>query len=468
MKKIFYFLLLFKSSNVLAQKNFDKTLSISEFIQIVQSYHPVVKQANINIDKSKAEILSARGLFDPELGAYSAQKTFDGVSYYKTIQPAITIPTWYGVELSAGFASLNGSRIDPSETTGNISFIGLSVPLAKNLLMDKRRALLKTAKVYSELNEVEKRTILNDLMLEAMSAYWHWVKAYQLYKVASDVVSVNEKRLALVKTAFQLGERPAIDTTESLSQLQSYLYEQSESLLLFKNAGLELSIFLWQKNGNLFLLNDDVAPDEIQMSENIGSKNLPSLDSILNTSPLKHPKIEEYDYKLKALEINRQLKFQELLPSVNLKYNQLGKGYNILKTAEASWFSNNYQLGFSFSIPLRLSEGRAAYRIAKLKINETRLEQDVTKIRILNKLKTVYNELVTLKYQIELQASAYSNYKLLQRGEETRFLNGESSLFLVNNRENKTLDALQKLIKLKAKYFETEIKIQWATGAFVN
>jgi hypothetical protein len=52
----------------------------------------------------------------------------------------------------------------------------------------------------------------------------------------------------------------------------------------------------------------------------------------------------------------------------------------------------------------------------------------------------------------------------LQRGEETRFFNGESSLFIVNSRENKTQEVLIKLTEAAVKYNKTTIALQWAAG----
>jgi len=69
---------------------------------------------------------------------------------------------------------------------------------------------------------------------------------------------------------------------------------------------------------------------------------------------------------------------------------------------------------------------------------------------------------------VALQEKAYKNYRVLQRGEEIRFLAGESSLFLVNARENKALEALQKLQELKATYFKTENSLLWAAGLLVQ
>jgi len=66
-----------------------------------------------------------------------------------------------------------------------------------------------------------------------------------------------------------------------------------------------------------------------------------------------------YSFKINALEVDKKLKFQELLPTVNFRYNQLGKGNDILKTATTGpLFQNNFQYGLSMSIPLRLSQGR--------------------------------------------------------------------------------------------------------------
>jgi outer membrane protein TolC len=431
---------------------------------VVREYHPVAKQVDINISKSRAAVLSARGQFDPELAMYSAQKSFDGINYYNSAEPVITVPTWYGIEVYTGLNYFNGERLDPTDTKGRSSFAGVSVPLAKNLLMDKRRAALKTAKIFKELSETEKRTILNDLTLEAMMAYWHWVKKYRLYKIAQDAVIVNEKRFGLVKSAYQFGERPAIDTIETLAQLQSFRYLENEGLMQFKNATLQLSLYLWTASEEPYILSPEIIPAEEALTQNMDEITSASLEEALIAAELNHPEIREYDFKLRALNVNRKLKFQELLPYLNVSYNQLGKGYDIFKTATAEP-AKNYRFGLSFSVPLRFSEGRGEFKIAKLKITETRLQQAFTKNKIINKVKEVFNELLFLKQQIAIQQSAYNNYVVLQKGEELRFLNGESSLFLINSRENKTLEALQKLVELQVKYSETFIKLQWASGS---
>ena len=310
-----------------------QTLSAKQLIEIVKQFHPVAKQADIFIEKAKADVTIARGMFDPVLSNESAEKTFDGTNYYYYNRPELSIPTWFGVELTAGLEYLAGNRTDPEETKGRTSYVGISVPLAKNLLMDKRRAALQTAKIFREASAIEKRNILNNLLLEAMKTYWTWVQQYMYYKTVSDAVVVNEKRVELVKTAYRLGDRPAIDTAEALVQLQSFELQKSQAWLEFQNTTLDLSAFLWTSNTQPYNLSTNIVPGVDLQTLNIASTALPELNNLLVIALKNHPDLMMYNYKLNALGVEKKLKFQELLPTVNFRYNQLGKGYEILKTA---------------------------------------------------------------------------------------------------------------------------------------
>ncbi len=442
-----------------------QTLSAKQLMGIVKQYHPIAKQADIFIEKARADVTIARSKFDPVLANETAEKTFDGTNYYYYNRPELSIPTWFGVEVTAGLEYLSGNRTDPEETKGKTSYVGISVPLAKNLLMDKRRAALQTAKIFREASAIEKRNILNSLLLDAVKTYWTWVQQYQVYKTISNAVVVNEKRVQLVKTAYRLGDRPAIDTAEALVQLQSFELQKSQARLEFQNSTLDLSVFLWTAGTQPFNLSTNIIPEEDLQTLNIETVALPELNNLLTSAIKSHPELMMYNYKLNALGVDKKLKFQELLPTVNFRYNQLGKGYEILKTATTGpLFENNFQYGLSLGIPLRLSEGRGEYRKVKLKISETQLQQVQKLQQVENKVRSYFNELLALKSQVALQEKAYKNYQILQQGEEIRFQAGESSLFLINARENKALEALQKLQELKAKYFKTENNLLWAAG----
>jgi outer membrane protein TolC len=298
-----------------------------------------------------------------------------------------------------------------------------------------------------------------------METYWQWVNTYQTYLIIKNMVSVNETRLSLVRKSFFNGERPAIDTIEALAQLQSFQTRENESWFEFQNAGLQLSAFLWNNNNAPYYLPESVIPQGGWENEtNISEFNLQLMD-LLQTAEKNHPALQLYNFKLDVLTIERKLKFQDLLPKLDFRYNQLGKSYDLLKTTTAGpLFENNFQYGLKFEMPLRWNTARGNFKQAKLKIENTRLDQQQKSLEIQLKVKSYFNSYINLKKQIALQSLTYENYKKLVKAEEIRFFNGESSLFLINTRENKALEAQEKLIALKTKYFKTIYALQWSAG----
>ncbi|MFY7860784.1 MAG: TolC family protein, partial [Chitinophagales bacterium] len=253
-------------------------------------------------------------------------------------------------------------------------------------------------------------------------------------------------------------------TVEAAAQLQNFLLAQIVDKLEFQNAGLMLSSFLWLENDKPYQLPSQVIPTPQAADDEIVLQFQVSLNHLLEQS-INHPELKAYQYKLDILKIDKKLKFQELLPVVNFRYNFLSKDLNIPnRIQESQFFDNNYQYGIKFEMPLRLSQGRASYQIVKLKIDQTNLAQNQKKLEIEIKVKTYFNEFIGLQNQLKIQKENFKNYSLLLKAEETKLKNGESSLFLINSRETKAQEANQKLIELQTKYYQSIYKLQWSAG----
>lgn len=438
-----------------------KTLSSSEYWQIVQNYHPIVKQTLIDIKQSNASLTIARGAFDPVLQHYSTQKTLDGKNYLDYHAPSLSIPTWYGIELNAGIENIQGARLDPSQTVGQTSYLGIQIPLAKNLLMDKRRAALQQAKILQKMAIQDQRSELNNLLRDAMESYIAWVRSYQVMQLVQANYVNASKRYEMVRKSLEFGDRPAIDTLEALTQKQTFENLLASKSLEYANAKLSLSAYLWNADTRPVDLADDVAPapnEEIRLLENADL----NLASLLEKAMQNHPELTNYRNKLEVLGIEKKLKFQSLLPKLDVSYNHLSKGGPSLYGA--TFLDNNYKYGVKFELPLRLSEGRGAYQAAKLKLENEQLNLNQKQIQVEVKIRTYFNQFETLKKQIRTQESALRNYQSLVTAEEKRFENGESSLFLINSREVKSLEAAEKLADLKAYLQKTTFALQASAG----
>ena len=164
------------------------------------------------------------------------------------------------------------------------------------------------------------------------------------------------------------------------------------------------------------------------------------------------------------IRAEKKLKFQSLLPYFNVKANLLNSGYNAVKNVSIPFIENNYKFGVDFKIPLRLSEGRGDYQKAKLKIKETNYLLNNKRWEVENKIRSYFNETKVLQQQITIMQSAYTAYQTLLRAENIRYQNGESSLFLINTRENKVLETAQKIVELQVKWLKAKYAAQWAAG----
>lgn len=457
MKRILLSLFLLSASWCWGQQVFTP----QAFFDVIRAYHPVAKQAALQVDIARAEITSARGAFDPSVQSDISKKEFKGVAYYNHRLHQLQIPTWFGVNLHAGMEALSGERTNPEATKGSSSFMGLSVPLANGLLMDGRRAALQQARIFQRVSLEEQRIMLNDLLLDAAKAYWNWWEQFETYRLFQTAYNNAAQRFRLIKTAYKIGERPAIDTLEALTQLQSFEVQRSQVAQELQNARLELSVYLWQEAGQSYELPQTVAPappDTLMLADAEGLQNAVG----------NHPLLRQYQLKIDALQVERRLKFQYLLPYVTFKYNQLVNGHSIGDVFKAPLFQNNYRYGLSFALPLRLSEGRGEYRKARLKLETANWDRVHKQVQLETKVRQYRNDWQQLLQQVQLQRTTADQYAALQRAEETRFFNGESSLFLINSREVKTLEAKQKLIELQSKHQKAAVSIRWAAGVLAN
>jgi outer membrane protein TolC len=442
----------------------DSTLSQETFLNLVRTFHPVARQASILVDRADANLTTARAGFDPVLSVDAERKTFDGKYYYEHVNPELRIPTWYGVEFAGGLERNLGDLLNPELSRGRSSYLGVSIPIAKNLLMDKRRAILRQAKIFRDQSIWERRLAINDLLHEAAKSYWNWVQADQVERLLANAVEVSLQRLRLVRSGYQQGDRPAIDTTEALTQLQAFQLSLNEAILNLAKARLELSDFLWKTNDEPWYLPPGIGPDSIAISVSLSSTMAPELVSTLETAMREHPKLKILDFKLRSMEVDRQLKFQDLLPKVDLKYNLLSKGYATPLHAGIEPFRNDFKFGLGVAMPLRLSQGRGLYREAGLKIRETRLGQSQTVWEIENKIRYQHAAVIQLGEQWRQAREYVRNHEQLWRAEELKFRMGESTLFLVNSRENKLLEAREKLVSVQVKYLSAFVSFQWAAG----
>jgi len=445
-------------------KSQDNKLSIDNVLSIVRKYHPVVKQASIQNKIAENQLTSAKSVFDPSIQINSQEKTFDKKLYYRYNNTELKIPTWYGIDFKVGMENNIGDRIDPTLTKNTSSFAGVSIDPFRGILVDKRKAVVTQAKNFIDLTKNEQLLVVNDLLLDASAAYWNWVNAYYNYEILNKSVKNNKVRFEVIKKSYQSGDRAPIDTTESLTQLQTFEILASQAMLDLQKAKNELSNFFWTENGSPFELTDGIQPDQSFEMIKINAIEIDKLENQLQNAANTHPKLKMADNKLSMLDVEKRLKTIELFPSLKMNYNVLDNNSGLTNIISNMNNTNNSKYGISLTMPLFQRQGRGDLAKAKNKIEEQNWNKKYLQLEIENKVKNSFAEFYALKQQLNTNEAILNANKLLFDTENTKFDLGESSLFLINSRELKFIESEQKHVALKAKFYLSIYKNQWAMG----
>lgn len=431
-------------------------ISLSEYLGYVKTFHPIVKQANLIVNESEAKLMKARGAFDPKLEIDHANKTFKSTDYYNKLNATFKIPTWYGIELKGNFEDNTGYYLNPESTVpeDGLYSVGVSVSLAQGLLTNKRMAMLKQAKLFVKQANAENQLLVNTILYDATVTYFNWLKTYNEKQLYEAFLANAEIRFNGIKKSFELGEMPAIDTLEARIALNDRRLNFEKARIKFIKSSLELSNYLW--------LNDDT-PIEIKNHVIPDTNTYALVDNVLNTSNLDienlnldtHPKIKSLDYKLQSLVVEKRLSLNNLLPKVDLQYNFLSQTPEVVNTFNTS----AYKSALTVSIPLFLRKERADLKLAQLKIQDANYQIQTTRVSLKNKIDAINQELASYQVQNNYTNTMVNDYSQMLNAEERKFFLGESSLFLVNSRESKLIDAKLKAIALENDFFNTKASL---------
>ena len=430
--KHIYLVFLFICSLVWGQEQNLKELNYNEFLGYVKKYHPLVKSANLEINQAQANLMMARGGFDPKIEADFDQKQFKDKEYYSVFNSSFKIPTWYGIEVKAGFDNSEGIYLNPENTLPNqgLTSLGITIPIGQGLLINQRMADLRKAKIQIQLSQAERKLQAIEVLYNASLAYFNWKRNYSEVQLYKDYLKNAEIRYKGILTLIKNGDKPAIDSVEAGIVLKTRKWNLEDSGLKLAKAKLELSNYLWLDNNVPLELQDDVFPEnklEQTISETLKTNELLSE----NISIENHPKINSLENKLAILEVDRKLKANSLLPKMDVGYHYL---------SEPNYWNdtnfNNYKVGINFSFPLFLRKERGSLQLAKFKIQDAQLSLNFEKLQLKNKINAQQTELESITKQRKIISELVNDNSQMLQSEERLFSMGESSIFLLNSREN--------------------------------
>lgn len=446
---------LFCSCFLWGQNKNSTELTYNEFLGYVKKYHPLVKNANLEINMAQANLMIARGGFDPKIEVDYDKKQFKNKEYYSFFNSSFKIPTWYGIELKASFDNSEGIFINPENTVPNqgLTSLGITIPIGQGLLINQRMADVRKAKIQIQLSQAERKLEAIEVLYKASLAYFNWKRNYSEVELYSSYLKNAQFRYNGILSLIKNGDKPAIDSVEAGITVKTRQWNLEEAKLKLTKSKLELANFLWIDNNIPLELQDTIVPEE-KLTQTI-LETLNTNELLIQDLPIEnHPKINALQGKLALLEVDRKLKANNLLPKLDLGYHYL---------SEPNYWNetnfNNYKIGLNFKFPLFLRKERGSLQLSKFKIQDAKFTLDFERIQLTNKIKAQQTEIKSIEKQYQIILGLVKDNLQMLQSEERLFSMGESSIFLLNSRENNLVNIQLSQFGLENRFFNSNAEL---------
>lgn len=433
--------------------------------------HPLARSADLELERAEAAVLRARGGFDLKTYGDFFGKNFNEKNYFRYGEAGLKLPTWAGLELKGAYNLASGDFLNPESEipkAGQAAF-GFNWTLGQGLLIDERRAGLLQARIGRRTAEATRAAVLNDLLFDAARAYWTWAVAASQVGLLEESLRQAEIRLEGLRESVAQGDKPPIDTTETLLQVQTRQLDLALARLELRNAALELANFRWQ-NAEIQLPPENLPAAPALVLTEPAPLFLPvTAENLRQNALARHPELRLYEAKLQDLAVERRWKNEKRKPVLDLNYTLLGNGWQFFPSPAPEGglgvVANDVKYGVHVSFPLPNRKARGDWQITQIKIAQTELELAQKRRAVETKVRQYANEAETLASQLALSRALADNYRRLLDAELERFRFGESTIFLINTREQRWLEAQLKYLKLLGEFRKAEAAALWAAGA---
>lgn len=426
-------------------------LTLQAYLRAVDANFPGLKSAVDQQKIASASRLEKQGIFDPLLTDESGYTRMQNTSHEGEIKyvdfnyPKIELPFQSGVRAFFQYRYNPNSAMSPYiETGGGGEYsTGLFVPLLRGLINNEQSFALKEAKYGEQIAGQTFFLTRLDTLLRAGTVYWNWVGAFQKTLVSKQIFDLAGLVVNISKQQERNGDLARIFVTEAEEDVQRRDADLSQSQRDFQRFSFRLSSVLFDMGGVPLPLPGEVnvpaeVPRPAAFTESDTERNVVFALS-------RRPELKAIEIQRKVAKLQIDLAKNQLLPVLNAVVTDgYDSGYNGIR--------NSYRGQLTFSEPVLLRTARGKLAAARLRLDKLDRDRQAEEQRIRNE---VYDAIsaINLAYKrflaVELQVSKAEQVYL---GEREKFQFGDSTVFLIAERERQLNEAKVRVIDAEIEY----------------
>lgn len=432
-------------------------LTLQQVLQSAVDHHPKLRGARLLRDMAEAKVTEKEGAFDPSLFLGS-----EALRYHSSSSPGkaklaedhvlgLQIQDVAGWKLISGYRRNRGEVKTPDVLTGEGGefFVEFKLPLLRGLNVNEKQTALEQARLGQRLAVALAQAARLETLLSASLAYWDWCAACTEMQLLERNLNLAQTRLQQVKERVAAGDLPRIDEVEAAQELVRRKEALEKSKRGVQKALFKLSLYLWGSDGQASRLPD---PHQAMAALPPNLPGFPSGPSMPDVSPefvsraeleslSLRPELREIEFQKDSVELDRVLAENDRLPILDLS---VGPG---LDTGRQG-IGLTYKVGLQLIIPLANRNADGRLRGARLKNEKLTLEQVLEIQRVLTEVRDAASVITTSHARLTPALESFRLALQLEEAERLKFSLGDSTLFLVNQRERASLVEAQKLIEI--------------------
>ncbi|RZJ75219.1 MAG: TolC family protein, partial [Flavobacterium sp.] len=304
----------------------------------------------------------------------------------------------------------------------------------------------REGRLQLQLSNAQRKLRAIKVLYSASEAYYNWKRSYDEVMLYDSYLKFAEVRYKSVITLIEQGDSRAIDSVEAGITVRSRQLNLENANLKLVKAKLMLANYLWIEDVPVEL-QEGIRPE--QDLQTTLPETLKINEMALDPESLQnHPLIQSLEGEISILDIDRQLNANMLLPKVDLGYYHISNpGYFENFPAE------DYKFSVNFSFPLFLRKERGNLRLAKLRIQDATYNLSQQRLELKNRIAAQQNQVNSLRRQIDIVGALVNDNNIMLNSEERLFSFGESSVFLINSRENNVVNARLSQIEIENQFY---------------
>lgn len=439
-------------------------LQLDEVLQSVLDRYPPWLSTLLERDLASGRLLQALGGFDTNLSAKLGGQ-LDG--YYESTtldamleQPLVSGDTIYGgYRISDGFLP----DYDKNRTQDNGELVlGGRLPLFRDRTIDRRRAIVKQARIDVELADPTIARARIDFVRAAQRTYYAWVAAGRRLTVARELLQLASARSADLARAVERQFLAAIDVTDNdrlIAQRQVFVVRAERQL---QQAALELSLFLRDTD------DAPIVPDAVRLPTDFGTGAEPappalaSLQADVELAIRQRPELRRLQLQIDRVDTDRQLAENQTLPNLDLVVEA---SRSLSNDPYRDPNENELFVGAELKLPLQRRDAQGRLAQATATLARLRLDQQFARDRVVNEIADIRSALQAAFDQIAATRRNVALAGELVAAERRSFELGRSDLFRIQLRELQLADAQALAVEAELEYHRAGADYRAALGS---